>query len=730
MKKTDGRLSTQIRIALGLLAALSSAAAIAIAVFASVEADRSAILKQHRLVEHSFEEEIATLEHEIETVTIWDDHVLKARAADQQWLAENVGDWMYDTYGHDRSIVFNAENRPVYVMRHGETEPRPRLQGYESAISDAAADLRQRLVAGIAQGAAAEDRAAIDEIRLVTIGQMPAILIVKPILPFTDRTVVEPGKEYLYASVQYLDSVMAEKIGSHTLLADMRFEKEPESEFLRTDFAIKGTDGAQLVRLGWEADRPGFHILKQVLPGGLVALLLLGAIAFVFSRGLRQASRDLHDSEQRARHLATHDVLTRLPNRGLFEERLNETLAKVRTGNGEAAVLFMDLDRFKNINDTLGHRAGDELVRQAAARLRTVVGERGTVARIGGDEFGMVLWARNGAENAATEISEALLSALEAPFELQGETVHVGVSIGIALAPRDGNERQEMLRKADIALYDAKKKGRGCYRIFSESMGEILAQRRAVEADLRNALEQGGELKLHYQPLLADDGGITGAEALLRWGHPVHGTLSPMFVISVAEESGLIMQLGDWILSEACRMALRSDLPLMSVNVSAVQLRDENFADRCLAIIRKQRVDPSRIQIEVTETVLIENQELAIKTFVKLRKAGIRVAIDDFGTGYSSMSYLQSYPVDRLKIDRTFVQAMSDSEQGRAIIAAMLGMARALELDVIAEGVETDDQWQLLQTLGCHEMQGYLFSKPLDQSAFLKLIQKNERLSA
>ncbi|HET7411333.1 MAG TPA: EAL domain-containing protein, partial [Pararhizobium sp.] len=221
-----------------------------------------------------------------------------------------------------------------------------------------------------------------------------------------------------------------------------------------------------------------------------------------------------------------------------------------------------------------------------------------------------------------------------------------------------------------------------------------------------------------------------GAEALLRWNHPVHRSLSPMVVISVAEESGLIMRLGDWILSEACRMAISADLPLMSVNISAVQLRDEHFAERCLAILRKERVEPSRIQIEVTETVLIENPDLAIRTFTRLRAAGVRVAIDDFGTGYSSMSYLQNYPVDRVKIDRSFVQAMSAGDQGHAIVAAMLEMARALDLFVIAEGVETAEQSDLLRSLGCHEMQGYHYSKPLEASVFLDRVAGRENMTA
>ncbi|HET7410925.1 MAG TPA: EAL domain-containing protein [Paracoccaceae bacterium] len=730
MIKTSRDLSSQIHVALAVLATLASVAAVAVAVFAASRADEESISKQQQLVEHAFNEQIEALETEQVTVTVWDDAVIYARSADQQWLADNMGDWMYDFYGHDRAYVFDDRNRLIYVMRGGETAATPSLREDESVLAEAASDLRERLVGRSAQGDAAEALEEIAETRFVMLGEMPALLGVRPILPYEGRVTIPEGEEYLYASLQFLDDVLAQEIGANMLVADAHFTTEPPTDFGSTSFAIETADGQPFLYLGWDADRPGFQILKQVLPVLLLALLVLGGIAIRYNRKLRKTSCDLHDSERQTRHLATHDILTRLPNRGLFEDRLNETLAKVRAGKGEAAVLFLDLDRFKTVNDTLGHRAGDELVREAAARLNSIVGTAGTIARVGGDEFGLVLWTKKNAEKAAIAIAEKIIPALSAPFNIDDEVVHIGVSIGIAVAPDAGLDREELLRKADIALYDAKSKGRARYQVFSENMGDVLKRRRRVEADLRTAIAEGDQLQLHYQPLHSSDGAMIGAEALLRWNHPVHRSLSPMVVISVAEESGLIMRLGDWILSEACRMAISADLPLMSVNVSAVQLRDEHFAERCLAILRKERVEPSRIQIEVTETVLIENPDLAIRTFTRLRAAGVRVAIDDFGTGYSSMSYLQNYPVDRVKIDRSFVQAMSAGDQGHAIVAAMLEMARALDLFVIAEGVETAEQSDLLRSLGCHEMQGYHYSKPLEASVFLDRVAGRENMTA
>ncbi|WP_011579938.1 MULTISPECIES: putative bifunctional diguanylate cyclase/phosphodiesterase [Chelativorans] len=723
-------LATEIRVALGLIAAFAAAGAIAVSVVASLRTDQDAILKQEQLTRHALEEQIEAVPRDQRSVTVWDEAVVHSRENDQRWMAEYLGKWIYDYFGHQRAYVLDDQGHLIYAMLDGKTVSPPSFGNEIAEATEIASSLRRRLIARRSAGDQAEPIKSVVETRVIDLNGAPAILSMQPIIPSTNRLTVPAGEEYLYASVNMVDSALAEEIGHHVLLQGMRFDSSAPKGYRQASVPVTGSTGEVLGYLIWEADRPGLHLLKQVLPACLIALFAVGGIALFLGRKLRRASLALHASERRARHLASHDVLTRLPNRAFFEKKLDRVIDTVQAGHGEAALLFLDLDRFKNVNDTLGHRAGDELVRETAVRLSTAIGNAGVVARIGGDEFGMVILRRSGAREAAIELSERLLQALKVPFVISGEPVHVGVSIGVALAPEAGSERQDLLRKADIALYDAKKRGRGCYQIFSEAMGDILKQRRQVEADLRNALANGEELQLFYQPLYSDASEITGAEALLRWKHPVHGSMSPVFLISVAEESGMIMQLGDWVLREACRMAVKADIPLMSVNVSAVQLRDEHFAERCLAIIRQENVAPERIQLEVTETVLIENPDLTVRIFETLREAGIRIAIDDFGTGYSSMSYLRNYPVDRLKIDRSFVQALSESKQGRAIVGAMLDIARALELDVVAEGVETVDQCKVLRSLGCREMQGYLFSRPLEPLQFLHSLKRPVPLTA
>ena len=724
---TNRDLSLRIRIALAALASVASTAAIIMALLAARQADQQAAATQTRLVEVALDRQVQGLAAEQRMVSHWDEAVIHSARADRGWLADHLGTRMHETFGHDRAYVLDRQGQPIFVMRDGKTASEPVLNKNEAPILDLAAELRTSLQAGRPDMKAREK---MGRTAFILLGERPALLGIQPIIPFEGRVSVPEGEEHLYASLRFLGAELAEQIASETFIADARFTDEHPTGMSTASFIIRTPSGEPLTHLAWTADRPGLMIMKKIIPAGLVVLLILVGIALLLGRSLRQTSGELHRSEQRAWELATHDTLTGLPNRNEFEDRLNKVLARVRMGRGEAAILFLDMDRFKSVNDTLGHNAGDKVMRLAAARLRTVVGDQGTLARVGGDEFGLVLWTRRGAEKAAVSLAEKILPELSAPFHLERESIHIGVSIGIAIAPDAATEREELLRKADIALYEAKNTGRARYRIFSEDMGEVLKRRARVESDLRAAMAMGDQLHLVYQPLNSNDGTILGAEALLRWNHPVHRNLSPGVMVSVAEESGLIMRLGDWVLAEAARTALRTELPLMSVNVSAVQLRDENFAERCLDILRKEGVEPSRIQIEVTEDMLIKDPEIAAATFRKLRKAGVRIAIDDFGTGYSSMNYLQNYPVDRVKIDRSFVQRMGESEQGVALIAAMLEMGRALGLAVIAEGVETSEQRRLLDGLGCREMQGHLFSRPLRAEALIERLNEQKRLSA
>jgi diguanylate cyclase (GGDEF)-like protein/PAS domain S-box-containing protein len=430
--------------------------------------------------------------------------------------------------------------------------------------------------------------------------------------------------------------------------------------------------------------------------------------------GLVGIARDITErkgAEDRIHHLAYHDALTGLPNRMQFEIEL-QAAVQAATEDALAVLILIDLDRFKHVNDTLGHVAGDELIRQVARRLLALVGKRGTVARLGGDEFAVLLTGV-GNPHLAEGMSNAIISELARQFDLLGDPAFIGGSLGIGTG-RPGTSADQVLREADIALYDAKSRGRGRWQVFMPAMATALEERRVVERDLRDALGRGGQLHLEYQPIFAADGiTLAGAEALVRWNHPVRGRLAPDLFVGVAEERGLIDKMGEWVFDEACRMLLDTDIPWVAVNVSPVQLSRRRFFDRALATIADMKIDPSRVQLEITEGVLLEATESTEAGLRRLRAAGVRLALDDFGTGYSSLSYLRRYNVDKLKVDRSFVAQLGMSSDAAVIVHTIVGLARAMGMQVTAEGVETELQREFLVSCGCQELQGYLFSRPL-----------------
>ena len=414
-------------------------------------------------------------------------------------------------------------------------------------------------------------------------------------------------------------------------------------------------------------------------------------------------------AEERIAHMAHYDALTGLPNRVLFREQLERELEKLPRG-GQFAVLYIDIDEFKSVNDTLGHPIGDELLKAVASRLRGCVRETDFVARLGGDEFAVVQTAlRNPAEveGLVTKIHQAIRE----PYECQGHQLVADASIGIALAPQDGTDLDQLLKNADLAMYSAKADGRRTYRFFEHDMDARVKERRALELDLRQAIA-AGEFELYYQPVVnLRSNEISGCEALLRWHHPRRGMISPVAFIPVAEETGLISQLGEWVIATACAEAASwPDSIRIAVNISPVQFRNPTLALKVAAALAASGLAASRLELEITETVLIRDDAAALTTLHQLRALGVRIALDDFGTGYSSLSYLQRFPFDKIKIDRCFVNEIAEHEGSSSIVQAVVNIARARNMTTTAEGVETERQRNLLCDLGCTEMQGYLFS--------------------
>jgi diguanylate cyclase (GGDEF)-like protein len=426
-------------------------------------------------------------------------------------------------------------------------------------------------------------------------------------------------------------------------------------------------------------------------------------------------------ADEQIAHLAHYDGLTDLPNRILFRERLEQALRALRPGE-QLAVLYIDIDEFKSVNDALGHPIGDELLRVLAQRLRGCLKETDVAARLGGDEFAVIQTAIE--ERSETiRLVDQIHSAIRQPLECMGHLITTDASIGIALAPGDGVDLDQLLKNADLALYGAKGDGRRTYRFFEAGMDERARARRSLELDLRQAIGDGS-LETYYQPVVnLEDGKISSCEALLRWRHPERGMISPAEFIPIAEDSGLINQLGLWVLNTACAEAVTWPDPVgVAVNVSPVQFRSPSLALQVAAALASSGLPAGRLELEITEAVLIRDDEAALDMLHQLRRLGVRIALDDFGTGYSSLSYLQRFPFDKIKIDRSFIRDIAGPGASSSIVQAVMNIAAASDMTTTAEGVETEQQRNLLYILGCTEMQGYLFSPAIPAADVRRLL--------
>ena len=456
-------------------------------------------------------------------------------------------------------------------------------------------------------------------------------------------------------------------------------------------------------------------------------------------RGFSKISRDLtqrKDAESNLdrvnqqmaylAHSAEHDPLTGLPNRLLLGDRINQAIALARRHSGKVAVLFLDLDGFKHVNDSLGHSVGDQLLQSVAKRLLACVRSPDTVSRNGGDEFIIVLQEMEQPNQAATT-ARRVLKAVADPHKAGEHDLHVTASVGVSVYPDDGQDAETLIKNSDTAMYQAKASGRKTFQFFTREMNVSAVERQSIEEGLRNALEHR-QFVLHYQPVVnIKTRAVVGAEALIRWAHPTRGLVYPIKFISVAEETGLILPIGAWVMREACRQAQSwKDAGLstgsMAINVSAIQFRDEKFLEDLFSVLRETGLDPHSLELEVTESVLMRNAEVAASTLKAVRDIGIRVSVDDFGTGYSSLSYLRKFPLDSLKIDQSFLRKIHVAPDDSIIVSAIISMGRAIGLRVIAEGVETVEELAFLEANDCDEAQGFYFSRPVPAEEFVKLL--------
>ena len=683
--------------------------------WAAARSDAVAVLRQRDLVTLTIAKLKAGIAHDQESATVWDDAVRNARAGNIEWIDANLGSWMHSYFGHDAALVLTSDLAPLYQFS-ADSDYAPTPGDLRGAYLPLAETLQGRLVAGDADGTN-EKILSIGETDLSYVGFRPAIVSVKPIVSDTGDVEQTAGSEMLHVVVRFLDGDLPTVIGKEYAFSELQFSATRPRDRSLAFVPLKDRDGEIFGYFEWKPFRPGHHVLEATTPALILAFVALFAGSSLAGGAIWRRTERLAASRAELSHQACHDALTGLANRSHFNDELNRRLQEA-LDDERHTVLFVDLDRFKAVNDTFGHPIGDKLISLAAERMRDLLPEA-LIARIGGDEFTVLLQKDYSLQ--VEKLADALVQGLKVPFEIETAHIVIGASIGVAIA-RGPCDPAELTRQADIALYHAKAAGRNTYAIFGDHMDELLRKRRALESDLRSAVVSGSQIETFYQPVYsASNGRICSLEALARWKHHTLGYISPDEFIPLAEEMGLIREIGSLVLEDACRTLAELPDITVAVNASARELEAPGYALRVLTTLARWNLSPDRLEIEMTESATIDNCGELGRTISTLRTAGVRFAIDDFGTGYSSFSRVQKVEVDRIKIDKSFIDDMHRSDS-RALVIAMIDMARAKGLKITAEGVETTEQREALESLGCDDLQGFLMSRPLPREAAIAYV--------
>lgn len=680
--------------------------------WAARRGDAQALVAQTELVKNNLRRQQDRLRTEVSAELIWDEALTNIGTnRNLAWLDYNVADWFAEAHSIDQVMVVDGNDRPFYFAIGGK---RADLSVWQSQRFDVGAILQQIRLAERTPELEADTAVSfsrpIDQVELIGLPQGAAFIVATLVQPDLAIDAANSAPKPVVFSLQWIDAAVIAELTEVLRLQDARVEAEPSSDRAGR-VALQDAAGHNLVWISWRAERPGAELLRNSAPFvvlGYAAFLAL--VALLLARTWRMGGI-IKASEAQALFLAHHDALTGLPNRLALSERTDAAIAACGVGGESLAVLCLDLDRFKDINDTFGHAIGDQLLVELANRLRPILPPTATLARLGGDEFAVLL-PTTPSHDAIEQLAAALLAAICLSSSIAGIDHQVSASIGIAVA--DGSvSREELMRRADVALYRAKAAGRACARFHDHQMDAVITSRHALALELRQALT-GGQLLVHYQPQLrCIDRVMIGVEALIRWPHPTRGLIAPQLLISIAEESGLIRDLGDWVLRQALADASRWPGLNVAVNVSPEQFKAAGFAERLLDLSKQAAVVPHRIELEITESLLLDPSQETERTLQALRSIGAQLVLDDFGTGYSSLGYLRRYRLDKLKIDRTFVQCAEGDEGGQAILGAVAGIARSLHLEFTAEGVETEEQHAAVAALGCDSAQGFLYSPAL-----------------
>lgn len=712
---------------LSLYAAIAAIAVVAIAALLgsllqfAARADDAAKARDAAVISKGVEDNITFIASSVPNV-IWDDAVRHLdNRFNRAWAHRNIGQFFHAAEGFEFAYVLDGENAPRYGMSEGE-EVRPATYARIAAMSaPLIEDVRRAEGERIAQGGALPLEALRSRIQATDLLDFNGRLVVVTatlVQPDFGRAQIRHKNAPIVVSGRGLDISFTARVAEELLLDNVSLVRtldnvEPGQAFV----PIRGRRGDTLAYYVWTPQRPGATLLVDMAPLLTLVLCALAALALAFFLRARRYARGQAESEARTLHLAFHDSLTGLANRVRVEQRL--TQCEVQHGSQTFALHVVDLDRFKELNDTFGHAAGDELLRAVAGRLQSLCRESDLCARLGGDEFAILQIDAN--TDKAAAMAERIVEALDRPFGLSIGARHLGASVGVTLSTDPGGDSLEWLRRADLALYAAKNAGRGCFRFFDAAMDVATRERSLLRDDLEAALAEG-QLDMVYQPQVNKMGAIVAVEALARWTHPEKGPISPAVFVPLAEESGLINALGEFALRRVFEDSRKWPDLKVAVNVSSTQLQAPNFIPRLDRLVDETGIDPQRFELELTESVLLDESGHTRDKLQALRRRGFSLALDDFGTGYSSLSYLQHFPINKIKIDRSFVTNLGVGQEADEIIGAIVKLARALRLSVLAEGVETNEQWLRLQAVGCVEIQGYVAARPMpagDLSTYL-----------
>ena len=694
---------------------------VVVAVLSSAQrADEVALDQERLLFTRALADHSERVLREAESATTSTNMRHNVEIDDLSWIQRRIGIWLTGYFDRGFVFVINGSDQFVYALFDRHSVDSDTFDLIRSDIGPLLTYLRGDMASPPSGVLSILDTNRATEVghgkRMALLqnfmGAPALIAAVAVTLPERKPTAEVP----FVLAVRFIDEPLLAEISRQLLLNNLRWsenQQAPANDYL---FDLTDNQGQIITRFAWTPKQPGAEIVHSIIPFIAVALTGFAILAGFVLRYMRRTAAAIAAGEDRLRHLALHDPLCGLPNRFFFGERLESVINKVRAGGAPAAVFYIDLDHFKDVNDTLGHPVGDELIRNVTLRLNRILRGDDLVARLGGDEFA-VITTSGPDQHLLQTIAGRIISALCAPYSINGQNIVIGASIGIAVIDQRTQGAADIMRYADMALYRAKNEGRKRACVYDVAMDGDLSHRKLLENDLRDAIEKG-ELRLAYQPIVNNSGEVVvGVEALARWSHPERGDIPPSEFIPVAEHSGLIIALGEWVLRRACLDGKAWPGITIAVNVSPLQFRRTDFVEMVERILVETEFDPARLELEVTESTFLGNVETAEAAMRRLKALGVRLALDDFGTGYSSLMYLRRFPFDKLKIDRSFVLSIEKAADAAAIVHAIVSLGRGLGMKVTAEGVETAEQHLFLRAAGVHTMQGYRFGKAVSAAA-------------